>query len=872
MRSSSKKAVLAAFTAVLFNMASAQADIVSILSQGAAKVWGGKTCGVVADGLAPVAANEARGCLIRSNSIIANADDIATVLNWGNSSPEGMFFESLAYQQSIEMACADNFTKELLDSDEAQKNILERVVQLREAKQRLSKASTELATNPKISDRTCSEDADPDELHKNLCREIAISRAAYEAIFHSIPLSGTRAVNGFLNKVASTSDDNAPEIKSLDKQLRNAYADARTELIDQKLKLTNLALGRGDQMDRGVKYALMSDPLVVKKVLSFASPMGRKAYESIACDADQKYHSGVDALEKTVALGTVLISSGSGFLLRAGTVASKVITGANELRAVGALSLNSTRALQMSAMGLAAATGTAAISGYQQIEKACFSKKETLTLSSKGTDDKNACVSAPTISQLNQDSCVLEASLAVIGFVATAPTVAKITRAAINAIGSAKQSISVSKVARHLDNDPRKGIAMMSSASKTVDRSDNFTSPATQQFILSKKASPETLTTLKSLKDEPKEAARILKTQGLSLSEDETKIVSALEEKFRLSSEILNATAKSKGEGLLSAADYPAALKKHLTDSFAELSVAPGGSKLKKIKDELAKMSDDEFRKLYFKETDPKKIMALKVNEGDIQPAVAELASKSGNFDKAFTDVSDHVSKKLEALPVGISYRTNELTSTVRFGDQHFFGGYYLYSQTGRGAYLKSARKLGGLSEAEMNLPSVTKKRLAVNLDRTYQSLDSIYGLEKACDRTFHFCGTNAPFLLIKSGAPVISYGFGTPAHPILSMAVQKAMGLKHVKEVRLSKFNSKSARVAVPIVLAHEVVPYAIMELPLYTLVIGGTAKGVSYLYDEISNKFVTVDAKGNIDWKSEKEGMPPNYDHSAPQLKPGM
>ena len=165
---------------------------------------------------------------------------------------------------------------------------------------------------------------------------------------------------------------------------------------------------------------------------------------------------------------------------------------------------------------------------------------------------------------------------------------------------------------------------------------------------------------------------------------------------------------------------------------------------------------------------------------------------------------------------------------------------------------MRKAKTLAGVTDVELNVPTATKKRLAINLDRTNQSLDGLYGLPKRCGRVPHICGTSAPFMLMRSGIPIVSYGFATPSHPILSLAVQKALGFKNVKSIRMSGFSAAGGAAAIPIVLIHDVNLYMVVELPIYTLFLSGVAGGTNYLYDEISRKSVPVKSDGTIDWAS--------------------
>jgi hypothetical protein len=167
--------------------------------------------------------------------------------------------------------------------------------------------------------------------------------------------------------------------------------------------------------------------------------------------------------------------------------------------------------------------------------------------------------------------------------------------------------------------------------------------------------------------------------------------------------------------------------------------------------------------------------------------------------------LGEYLNKQLEKLPVGISLRTWDSTSTVRFGNQHFYGNWFMHNSTDREAYLRGSKKMGFLSEVELRASPLKKKKMAVMLDQTFQKLDPILNRDKKSMRCFHTCGTFPPFFFIQNGIPVISPSYIVPGPAMLSLNLQHKMGFKNVVETRFSSEGAKELAIDIPMVIMHE-------------------------------------------------------------------
>lgn len=402
------------------------------------------------------AVQSSRQCLLSSGAAVQQAVALQQVGDAAIKDSEDGFFASLALQHSKELDCSSDFAQQLSGAAGAgaRENVATKMKVLREAAQRLTKAVAKLMSPDFTGGKVCplaiddlqpppkSNDPGNDFMWKSqqdyydTCKEIITTRSAYEAIFHSIPLSGTPEVKKLLedyaySKSAADGADPAKSIETLDKNLdaniAKAYGQSSQSLRSSAKDLLQQGKGSGADIDRGTRYALLSDPAVTEKVIESAGTDNKEIMTGIACRADQRYHSGADALDRTVMVGSLVISGGAGLVLRGGAIAARVGLAANEIRMAGLLSVNAMRTLEYSAMGLSA--GLDSMAAYSQIDKSCGSK--TPTTLAHGTDSSRQCVAAPTVDQLGQDSCVLAVSLSALGFTtALAPTLLKGERVA----------------------------------------------------------------------------------------------------------------------------------------------------------------------------------------------------------------------------------------------------------------------------------------------------------------------------------------------------------------------------------------------------------------------------------------------------------
>lgn len=409
----------------------AQAGLLEFLSEGAHFLSGQGGCESYQEDTARQGAQLARqrckpeGDLTGLGRQAQDLQAIQTaVQSSASASAEDEFFAALAEQHSRELQCAGNFADLVASGNETALADIENKVRLyREAQQNVIRQARILSEDlslPKVCPLSLAElkpspvfEGQVDR-HYEVCKSLITSRLAAQTIQSSIPMGHLPAMADLIDKMGAYKE--GPELSALQVQLRSeiqkAYRSAKGQLQGEANKLQDTLRSKGGAgFGRQERYALLSDSAVVQKVLQEGG--ASKDLKGLACRADARYGSGADSLNRGLLVGSLAISGGAGLLLRAGGVAAKVIQGANTARSTGLLSMNAARALQISAL---AVDGVAA---YSAIDSSCLGgNAPTLTAQTQG----GACVSAPKVEQLQQDSCVLAVSLSALGFAAVVPS------------------------------------------------------------------------------------------------------------------------------------------------------------------------------------------------------------------------------------------------------------------------------------------------------------------------------------------------------------------------------------------------------------------------------------------------------------------
>ncbi|MBK7843414.1 MAG: hypothetical protein IPJ71_06910 [Bdellovibrionales bacterium] len=403
----------------------AQADgPLETLSQVAYKLSGGESCSLVIESKAQLALSKLeQECESRTPPIARLKSTLAEITNHSVQSSEDRFFATLANQHSLELSCAADFAKQVAEGEEiSNKNILSFLPELRKHKQALAQSTSELASSPSITNKTCplklkelSEIPNSSQKmifnsNTELCRNIIRHRSAFQAILSSVPLSGTPAIQSLINRYISLPDGADLEAleKSLGQEIQKAYRSTESLLRSESSSLSNAAKRGGQSFDRSSRKSLLSDPAVTEKVINSSSD--RETMKALACHADASYGSGAEALDASVMIGSFVMSGVAAVAVRGASIASRIGSVAQSARAGGFISINSARALQVAALAMDSELA------LTQIDGECLSKNSPKIVDLNLTNDKGQCVSAPTVGQLRADNCILTATLAALSF------------------------------------------------------------------------------------------------------------------------------------------------------------------------------------------------------------------------------------------------------------------------------------------------------------------------------------------------------------------------------------------------------------------------------------------------------------------------
>ncbi len=339
------------------------ADFLEVLSQGSSRLWGAQACSYQSGPEVLAATEESRKC-IQSQGHEGLTRDAKNILHVARRATESIdqkaeneFFAALGLQHASELNCSADFATSIAADDEkalqARQDIATKIKTARAAKQRLISLTNELSTNSSLSRRVC-EDAQnlkpsPIEVEVRgqdvgyeICKQILETRTSLDVVKRLIPLGGAPDIHGLVDKYinAAEGDDAEKMTGQLDALIKKAYTETQSRVKQSAQSLAEQAVAVPLKMDRATKKALLSDPLVTRKVIESGGEKNRALMESMACRADQRYGRGADDLDKTLLIGSVVVSTGAGLALRASAYAARFAVGAQNIRAAGYLSVN----------------------------------------------------------------------------------------------------------------------------------------------------------------------------------------------------------------------------------------------------------------------------------------------------------------------------------------------------------------------------------------------------------------------------------------------------------------------------------------------------------------------------------------------------
>lgn len=409
-----RRFLLIASTSLIFVLSIplfAQAGLLELMSQGAAGLTGNVCADFEEDSAGRVLRKIDQECKDERVLGVANTQYFSSILNEIEDDTEDNYFALVANQHARELKCAQNFAIKGSQGDKAiVKDISAKMEMLRQTKSLLTQATTALRTSALISNKSCpagllelKQDTTPDSIssgYNNLCETIIKARLAYQAILESLPLSSVAPMKKYLESYASSKNPKF-DVAELKEALKNSAG-----LLEQEhKKLTNILRTEGGAgFDRQARNDLLADPAVVQRVLEAGN--NDKDLQGLACRADARYGSGADQLNNGLMITSLVASAGVSAIARLGSLGSKMVSGASVGRSTGLISFRAMRTLQVTALGVDS------LAAYSAIDASCGRKIATLAAS------KNSCVTAPNIQEIQQDNCVLAASLSALGFAA----------------------------------------------------------------------------------------------------------------------------------------------------------------------------------------------------------------------------------------------------------------------------------------------------------------------------------------------------------------------------------------------------------------------------------------------------------------------
>lgn len=357
--------------------------------------------------------------------------------------------------------------------------------------------------------------------------------------------------------------------------------------------------------------------------------------------------------------------------------------------------------------------------------------------------------------------------------------------------------------------DDRLAVLYLTKFSATLNAVESAVSPGiVKEVLLKGRKTPTELPALLSL---IRSRPSILNAKEASES-PWMKVILDLELRFRLAVTMYLLSTNEDTKGIEQ--DYPSALIQFLKRSAMEID--QNGIQIDLI--ELVNRLD-----------------VLQTDESYFSPIFASTERISTEFKIPFTNnlledvlkFGRRLDDELTNVTVGISLRPIEAVSSVRYGQNHYFGNYYNYKQISRKAYERSRPNIKGSGlkvtngqgtiHIELNLSNRKKKMVAILLDQTHCTLDPAFKLGSVPNRMVHTCGTYPNYIFLRSGVPVISPSYIWPEPGIASLIVQRILNLPTVKRVEFANFGATGAVGGVVASYWHGFMGAQHIEVPIY-------------------------------------------------------
>jgi hypothetical protein len=362
------------------------------LSSGAYFVTGGKACQNFDDTRAENALHKLRpACLhFARNTKLGFVDSVVDAFN---DHVEDDYFATLAVQYSPELKCAASYAAALPKNSAWLDAITAKLLQLQDYKSQqkaLRKICPYSLDSLNASDR--KEDVE-------VCTKKIGLRMAIDDLRISIPLSGAPEIEKLLNS------DLPMDSRLIRGKVATAFAAASTTLNSQAANLLKLATTEGGKaFPRDVRIALVSDPMIVKRMLDRAG--GNRDLKAVSCRVDAQYGSGEVSREKIGgSLGVLSL-----FIpppLKIGAYALDAVEGASLARQAGLFSMRAARILQYTVT-----YGANAVSLAGNVERGCLKTGKYIPVKA------GACQAAPSTEEMKTDNCFLMSALATVGIAA----------------------------------------------------------------------------------------------------------------------------------------------------------------------------------------------------------------------------------------------------------------------------------------------------------------------------------------------------------------------------------------------------------------------------------------------------------------------
>lgn len=340
-----------------------------------------------------------------------NLKDAKEIAQIAAQDEEDRYFNLLAQQQVRELQCASDFAKNTIgqnSKDFANSDLKQKLILAQQVRAKTKELAKKIVSDPSLATPVCPTNFEALEeqvkgfkknARYNACKELISLQNSYKVIVAAIPLSGAPAIQSVIEKYASA--DKEISDQDMVKSLNAAYSETQKALDENRSNLTQSLVGQGGAgLDRSARHDLLADPALSASVVK-----SQPKLSEVACLANARYGQGADNLNNGVMIGSLFLGVGAATVGKIGAFTAKAFSTAQSARTVGMVSYNAMNMMKYAAM----ATDFASMAAVT--DQACF-KTKIADLKTSG-----ACVSAPTADRVEQDNCIMAASLTALGVV-----------------------------------------------------------------------------------------------------------------------------------------------------------------------------------------------------------------------------------------------------------------------------------------------------------------------------------------------------------------------------------------------------------------------------------------------------------------------